>query len=36
LNGQATTVAVVGNELWAVHPHFGDAEPPTIERAVLR
>jgi sugar lactone lactonase YvrE len=36
LNGQATTVAVVGDELWAVHPHFADAEPPTIERAVLR
>jgi sugar lactone lactonase YvrE len=36
LNGQATTVAVVGDELWAVHPHFADAEAPTIERAVLR
>jgi sugar lactone lactonase YvrE len=36
LNGQATTVAIVGDELWAVHPHFADAEPPTIERAVLR
>ncbi len=31
LNGQATTAAVVGDEIWAVHPHFADAEPPTIE-----
>jgi sugar lactone lactonase YvrE len=34
--GAATTVAVVGDELWAVHPHFNDEEPPTIERGVLR
>jgi sugar lactone lactonase YvrE len=34
--GAATTVAVVGEELWAVHPHFNDQEPPTIERGVLR
>lgn len=34
--GAATTVAVVGDELWAVHPHFNDQDPPTIERAVLR
>lgn len=33
---QATTVAVVGDELWAVHPHFADQEPPTIERGVFR
>jgi len=32
LNGQATTAAIVGAEIWAVHPHFADAEPPTIER----
>jgi hypothetical protein len=31
LNGQATTAAIVGDEIWAVHPHFADAEPPTIE-----
>ena len=36
LNGQATTAAVVGNDIWAVHPHFADAEPPTIERGVFR
>ena len=35
LNGQATTAAVVGDEIWAVHPHFADAEPPTIERGVF-
>ena len=36
LNGQATTAAVVGNEVWAIHPHFADAEVPTIERADVR
>lgn len=35
LNGQATTVAVVGNELWVVHPHFADADPPSLELAVF-
>jgi sugar lactone lactonase YvrE len=34
--GVATTVAIVGEELWAVHPHFNDPEPPTIERGVFR
>ena len=33
LDGQATTAAIAGDEIWAVHPHFADAEPPTIERA---
>jgi len=36
LNGQATTAAVVGDEVWAVHPHFADAERPTIERGVFQ
>lgn len=36
LNGQATTAAVVGDDVWAVHPHFGDAAPPTIERGVFQ
>jgi sugar lactone lactonase YvrE len=36
LNGQATTAAIVGDEIWAVHPHFADAEPPTIERGVFQ
>jgi sugar lactone lactonase YvrE len=35
LAGQATTAAAVGNEVWAVHPHFADAERPTIEQAVF-
>jgi sugar lactone lactonase YvrE len=36
LAGQATTAAIVGDDIWAVHPHFADAEPPTIEQAVFR
>jgi hypothetical protein len=36
LNGQATTAAVAGGQIWAVHPHFGDADPPTIELASVR
>jgi sugar lactone lactonase YvrE len=36
LAGQATTAAAVGAEVWAVHPHFGDAEAPTIEQGVFR
>jgi sugar lactone lactonase YvrE len=36
LNGQATTAAIVGDEVWAVHPHFADAEPPTIERGIFQ
>ena len=36
LNGQATTAAIVGDDIWAVHPHFADAEPPTIERGVFQ
>jgi hypothetical protein len=35
LAGQATTAAAVGAEVWAVHPHFNDAEPPTIEQGVF-
>ena len=35
LAGQATTAAAVGDEIWAVHPHFADAEPPTIERGAF-
>ena len=36
LNGQATTAAVVGDEVWAVHPHFNDAEAPTIELGLFQ
>jgi sugar lactone lactonase YvrE len=35
LVGQATTAAAVGDEVWAVHPHFADAERPTIEQGVF-
>ena len=35
LAGQATTAAAVGEEVWAVHPHFADAELPTIEQGVF-
>jgi sugar lactone lactonase YvrE len=36
LNGQATTAAVVDDEIWAVHPHFADAEPPMLERGTFQ
>ncbi len=36
LVGQATTAAAVGNDIWAVHPHFGDAEPPSLEQAIFQ
>lgn len=31
--GQATTAAAVGADIFAVQPHFNDAEPPSIHRA---
>lgn len=31
--GQVTTAAAVGDDVYAVHPHFADADPPSIERA---
>jgi hypothetical protein len=34
--GQATTAAAVGDEIYAVHPHFADADPPSIEQAVFQ
>ena len=34
--GQATTVAVVGDDLYVVHPHFGDEDPPSVSRVVLQ
>jgi len=36
LVGQATTAAAVGNDIWAVHPHFMDANPPSFEQAVFK
>jgi sugar lactone lactonase YvrE len=35
LAGQATTAAAVGGEIWVVHPHFMDADPPSVEQAVF-
>lgn len=34
--GQATTAAAVGDRIYAVHPHFADADPPSIEQAVFQ
>jgi sugar lactone lactonase YvrE len=33
---QATTAAVVGDDVYVVQPHFGDADPPRIERVTFR
>jgi sugar lactone lactonase YvrE len=35
LVGQATTGAAVGDDIYAVHPHFADADPPSVEQAVF-
>ena len=29
---QATTAAVVGDDVYVVHPHFGDDDPPSVSR----
>jgi sugar lactone lactonase YvrE len=34
--GAATTAAAAGSDIYAVHPHFNDQDPPSIERAVFR
>jgi hypothetical protein len=36
LVGQATTAAAVGKDIWAVHPHFADADAPSLEQAVFK
>ena len=33
---QATTAAVVGDDVYVVHPHFADADPPSFERVVFQ
>ncbi len=33
--GQATTAAVVGDDLYVVHPHFMDEDPPSLERVTF-
>jgi sugar lactone lactonase YvrE len=32
---QATTAAVVGDDIYVVHPHFADEDPPSIQRVMF-
>ena len=32
---QATTAAVVGDDVYVVHPHFADEDPPSITRVTF-
>ncbi|MBN1240169.1 MAG: SMP-30/gluconolactonase/LRE family protein [Gammaproteobacteria bacterium] len=34
--GQATTAAIVGDDIYVVKPHFNDQEPPSIERVTIQ
>jgi hypothetical protein len=36
LTGQATTAAAVGDDIYVVHPHFADADAPSIELAEFK
>ena len=33
--GQSTTGAAVGDDIYVVHPHFGDSDPPMIDRVTF-
>ena len=33
--GQATTAAAMGDQIYVVHPHFADQDPPSLEQAVF-
>ena len=33
---QATTGAAVGDDIYVVHPHFADQDPPSVERVTFR
>ena len=33
---QATTAAVVGDNIYVIHPHFAAADPPSVERVTFR
>jgi sugar lactone lactonase YvrE len=35
LRGQVTTAASVGDEIYVLHPHFSDDDPPSIEQAIF-
>jgi hypothetical protein len=32
---QATTAAVIDDDVYVVHPHFADADPPSVARVVF-
>jgi hypothetical protein len=34
--GQGTTAAVVGSDVYVVQPHFADQDPPTVERVTFQ
>jgi sugar lactone lactonase YvrE len=34
--GQGTTAAVAGNDVYVVQPHFADQDPPVVERVVFQ
>lgn len=31
-----TTAAAMGNDIYAIHPHFNDADPPVLEQAIFQ
>ena len=33
---QATTAAVVGDDIYVVHPHFADEDPPSVTRVTFQ
>lgn len=33
---QATTAATIGDNIYVIHPHFADADPPSVERVTFR
>ena len=33
---QGTTAAVIGDDIYVVHPHFADEDPPSVERVVFQ
>jgi hypothetical protein len=33
---QGTTAAVVGDDLYVVHPHFADEDPPSVSRVTFQ
>jgi hypothetical protein len=32
----ASTAAVVGDDIYVIHPHFADEDPPSVERVVFQ